>query len=74
MGALNKAWRKAEFEELWVQFRPRGSKDVLDAVAAAVRIADQVVEDAGWGEDVHTTGGVSDSDAGPVVLLRRTGQ
>lgn len=72
-GALNKAWRKAEYEELWVQFRPRGSKDVLDAVEAAVQIADQVVEDAGWGEDVHTTGGVSDSDAGPVVLLRRAG-
>jgi hypothetical protein len=72
-GALNKAWRKADYAELWLQFRPRGAKDVLDAVQAAVQVADQVVEDAGWGEDVHTTGGVSDSDAGPVVLLRRAG-
>lgn len=72
-GAVSRAWRKADYSELWVQFRPRGSKDVLDAVDAAVQVADQVVEDAGWGEDVHTTGGASDSDAGPVVLLRRAG-
>jgi hypothetical protein len=72
-GAVSRAWRKADYAELWLQFRPRGSKDALDAVEAAVVVADQVVEDAGWGEDVHTTGGVSDSDAGPVVLLRRAG-
>jgi len=71
--ALSRAWRKADYTELWLQFRPRGAKDVSDAVEAAVQVADQVVEDAGWGDDVHTTGGVSDSDAGPVVLLRRVG-
>jgi hypothetical protein len=62
-GALSKAWRKAEYEELWLQFRPRGSNDVFDAVEAAVRVANQAVEDAGWGDEVFTTG-VSDSDAG----------
>ena len=72
-GAVSRAWRKADYTELWVQFRPRGAKDVLEAVEAAVQVADQVIEDAGWGEDVHTTGGASDSDAGPVVLLRRAG-
>jgi hypothetical protein len=55
-----------------VQFRPRGSKDVLDEVLDAARVANQVVEDAGWGADVHT-GGISESDAGAVVLLRRAG-
>lgn|GEM_PF-6837012 len=72
MGALNSSGRNAEYDELWVQFRPRGSKDVFDAAEAAIEVADQVVEDAGWGDDVHTRG-VSDSDAGPVVFLRRAG-
>ena len=72
-GAVSRAWRKADYTELWVQFRPRGAGDVLEAVEAAIQVADQVIEDAGWGEDVHTTGGASDSDAGPVVLLRRAG-
>jgi hypothetical protein len=72
-GALNNAWRKAGYTELWVQFRPRGVKDVFDSVDEAIGVADQVVEDAGWGDDVHTSGGVSDSDAGPVVFLRRAG-
>jgi hypothetical protein len=72
-GAVSRAWRKADHAELWLQFRPRGSKDALDAVEAAVVVADHAVEDAGWGEDVHTTGGASDSDAGPVVLMRRAG-
>lgn len=70
--ALSRAWRKAEYEELWLQFRPRGSKDVFDAVEAAVQVANQEVEDAGWGGEVFT-GGVSDSDAGPVALMSRTG-
>jgi hypothetical protein len=69
-GALSRALRKAQYEELWLQFRPRGSKDVFDAVAAAVEVANQEVEDAGWGDDVFT-GGVSDSDAGPVAFMSR---
>ena len=64
--SLSKAWRKAEYEELWLQFRPRGSKDVFAAVEAAVQMANQAVDDAGW-DDVFT-GGVSDSDAGPVAF------
>src|SRR5471030_2622080 len=70
--ALSRAWRKAEYEELWLQFRPRGSKDVLDAFGAGVEVANQVVEDVGWGDDAFTEG-VSDSDAGPVALMSRTG-
>jgi hypothetical protein len=87
-GSLNKAWRKVGYTELWVQFRPSGSKDVLGAVFDAVEVANQVVADAGWGDDVHTggisesdagwgddvhTGGISESDAGPVVFMRRAG-
>ncbi|WP_427004233.1 hypothetical protein [Pseudarthrobacter sp. H2] len=71
-GALSKAWRKAQYEELWLQFRPSGSKDVFDAVDAAVQVANQEVEDAGWGDEVFTEG-VSDSDAGPVALMGRAG-
>ncbi|MDR6413635.1 hypothetical protein [Pseudarthrobacter sulfonivorans] len=70
--ALLKAWRKAQYEELWLQFRPRGSKDVFEAVEAAVQAANQAVDDAGW-DDVFT-GGVSDSDAGPVALMSRAGE
>ncbi len=70
--ALAGAWRKAEYEELWLQFRPRGSKDVLEAVEAAVRVANQEAADAGWSDDAFTEG-VSDSDAGPVALMSRTG-
>ena len=69
-GALSRAWRKAEYEELWLQFRPVGSKDVFVAAGAAVQVANQEVEDAGWG-DVVFTGGVSDSDAGPVAFMSR---
>ena len=71
-GALSRAWRKAEYEELWLQFRPRGSKDVFDAVRAAVEVANQEVEDAGWGAEVFAEG-VSDSDAGPAALMSRAG-
>lgn len=70
--ALNRTWRKAQYEELWLQFRPRGSKDVLAAVQAAVAVANQKAEDAGWG-DVVFTQAVSDSDAGPVALMSRAG-
>jgi len=70
--ALSRAWRKAEYEELWLQFRPRGSKDVFAAVQAAVDVANQAMEDAGWG-DVVFAEGVSDSDAGPVALMSRAG-
>lgn len=69
--SLSKAWRKAQHEELWLQFRPRGSKDVFEEVEAAVQVANQSVTDAGW-DDVFT-GGVSDSDAGPVALMSRAG-
>jgi hypothetical protein len=71
-GALSRAWRKAEYEELWLQFRPRGSKDVFDAVAAAIQVANQEVDDAGWGAEVFTEG-LSDSDAGPAALMSRAG-
>ena len=70
--ALARAWRKAEYEELWLQFRPRGSKDVFDAVSAAVEVANQSVEDFGWGAEVFVEG-VSDSDAGPAALMSRAG-
>jgi len=70
--ALSRAWRKAEYEELWLQFRPRGAKDVFAAVQAAVDVANQAMEDAGWG-DVVFAEGVSDSDAGPVALMSRAG-
>lgn len=70
--ALARAWRKAEGEELWLQFRPRGSKDVFDAVDAAVDVANQSVEDAGWGADVFVEG-LSDCDAGPAALMSRAG-
>lgn len=68
---MSKAWRKAQYEELWLQFRPRGSKDVFEAVEAAVQVANQAVDDAGW-DDVFTAG-VSDSDAGPAALMSRAG-
>jgi hypothetical protein len=68
--ALSRAWRKAEYEELWLQFRPRGSKDVFDAFGAAVEVANQSVENAGCGDLVYTEG-VSDSDTGPVALMSR---
>lgn len=71
-GALKRAWRKAEYEELWLQFRPRGSKDVFDAVEAAVQAANEKVDDAEWGGEVFAEG-VSDSDAGPVALMSRAG-
>lgn len=70
--SLFRAWRKAQFEELWLQFRPRAAKDVFEAVEDAVLVANQVVVDAGW-DDVFTSG-VSDSDAGPVALMSRAGQ
>lgn len=57
-GALFRALRKVDYSELWLQFRPRGSKDVFDAVEAA----NQAVEDAGWGDGVFAEG-VSDSMA-----------
>lgn len=53
--ALSRAWLKAQYEELGLQFRPRGSKDVFDAVEAAVRVEKQVVEDAGQGESQTPT-------------------
>lgn len=71
-GAVNRAWRKAGYTELWLQFRPRRSKDVLGAVFDAVEVANHVVADAEWGDDVHT-GGIAESDAGPVVYMRRAG-
>jgi hypothetical protein len=71
-GALSRTWRKAQYEELWLQFRPSGSKDVFDAVEVAVQVANQEVDDAGWGDAVFTEG-VSDSDAGPVALMSRAG-
>lgn len=71
-GALKRAWRKAQYEELWLQFRPRGSNDVFGAVEAAVQTANQKVDDAGWGGEVFAEG-VSDSDAGPVALMSRAG-
>jgi hypothetical protein len=70
--ALKRAWRNAGGDELWLQFRPRGSKDVFAAVEAAVQTANKSVEDAGWGEHVFGEG-VSDSDAGPVALMSRAG-
>ena len=70
--SLSKAWRKAQYEELWLQFRPRGSKDVFEAVEAAVQVANQAVLDSGW-DDVFTEG-VSDSVAGPVALMSRAGR
>lgn len=70
--SLSRAWRKAQYEELWLQFRPRGSKDVLEAVEAAVQVANQEVDDAGWGGEVFVEG-VYGSDSGPVALMSRAG-
>lgn len=70
--ALRRAWGRAEFEEVWFQFRPHNSHHVLPDVKAAVAAANRAVESAGWGEDVFAEG-TSDSDAGPVALLSRAG-
>lgn len=71
--ALEKAWRKTDYQEIWLQFRPRGAaSDVFDDVEAAVAAANEQVEQAGWGDGVFTEG-VSDSEAGPVALMSRAG-
>ena len=53
---LTRESRKSDYQELLLQFRPRGSKDSFDAVEAAVEAANQSVEDAGWGDDAFTEG------------------
>lgn len=68
--ALSPRLRRSGFTELWLQFRPRGSKDVLSAVEAAVEAANQVVKDAGWGDEVFTEW-VADSSTGPVAWMSR---
>jgi hypothetical protein len=68
--ALNRHLRRSRYTELWWQFRPRGSKDVLAAVEAAVEVANQVVKDAGWGDEVFTDW-VADSSTGPVAWMSR---
>lgn len=74
--AIERAWRKAEFEEIWLHFRPRGrgvgTDNVLADVEAAVAAANAVVDRAGWGAEVFAEG-VSDSEAGPAVLMSRAG-
>lgn len=71
--ALKKAWRETEYQEIWLQFCPRGAgNDVLDDVEAAVAAANEQVDQAGWGDLIFTEG-VSDSEAGPVALMSRTG-
>jgi hypothetical protein len=68
--ALSRHLRRSGYTELWLQFRPRGSKDVLADVEAAVEVANQVVKDAGWGNEVFTEW-VADSSAGPVAWMNR---
>ena len=55
---------------MWLQFRPRGAKDVLAAVEAAVEVANQVVKDAEWGDEVFTEW-VADTSTGPVAWMSR---
>ena len=71
--ALSRHLRRSEYTELWLQFRPRGAKDVLAAVEAAVEVANQVVKDAGWGDEVFTEW-VADSSTGPVAWMSRCRQ
>jgi len=68
--ALSRHLRRSGYTELWLQFRPRGSKDVLAAVEAAVEVANQVVKDARWGDEVFTEW-VADSSTGPVAWMNR---
>ena len=68
--ALNRHLRRSRYTELWWQFRPRGSKDVLSAVEAAVEVANEVVKDAGWGHEVFTEW-VADCSTGPVAWMSR---
>ncbi|MDP3894008.1 hypothetical protein, partial [Nocardioides sp.] len=69
--ALTRAWRRAEYEEIWLQFRCREA-GVLADVEAAVEVANEVVDAAGWGGEVFTEA-VSESEAGPVALMSRAG-
>jgi hypothetical protein len=72
--ALKRAWRKAEYEELWLQFRPSGGDDAIEDVVAAIEAANRRVDDAGWGEEVFAgSDSVSGADAGPVALMSRAG-
>jgi hypothetical protein len=66
--ALSRYLRRSGYTELWLQFRPIGAKDVLAAVEAAVEVANQVVKDAGWGDEVFTEW-VADSSTGPVAWM-----
>jgi hypothetical protein len=68
--ALNRQLRGSEYTELWLQFRPSGSKDVLGAFEAAVAFANQVVKDAGCVDEVFTEW-VADSPTGPVAWMSR---
>lgn len=69
--ALTRAWRRAEYEEIWLQFRCREA-GVLADVEAAVEVANTTVDEAGWGGEVFAQA-VSESEAGPVALMSRAG-
>ncbi len=68
--ALTAAWRRAEYQEIWLQFRTAGGGDVLAEVTEAVLQANQAIEGAGWGDDVFVEG-VSASPGGPVAFMSR---
>ena len=68
--SLNRHLLRSEYTELWLQFQPSGSKDVLGAVEAAVAAANQAVKDAGCGDEVFTEW-VADSATGPVAWMSR---
>ena len=70
--ALRRAWRRAEYVELWFQFRPRPRRPVFDVVEAAVLAANAAVDPEEQGETAFVEG-VSDSELGPAALMSRTG-
>lgn len=70
--ALMRAWRQADYDELWLQFQPRPARDVFAEVEEAVTAANQAAQVAAPGDAVFVEG-VSDSDAGPVALMSRAG-
>ena len=70
--ALRRAWRRAEYEELWFQFRPQPRRPVLDVVEAAILAANAAVDPGDVGETAFVQG-VTDAEQGPAALMSRTG-
>ncbi len=69
-GPLLKAWRAAEYQELWLEFRPRGVRDVLEVVTTAVEQANVAMTPLGLFDDVYGTV-ASDWPGGVAICLDR---